>query len=237
MTSAFLTGFVREAKHFSALIEKLYPCHSSSRQLDQAEMLTSLTGHFPAWRRFSKIACVVGLIIVVFQLTQTVGADETEERLFIDEPVAKLVVPNPPRLAANRVRTARLNAPIFSGPSRPSLPQNVVLNLFSDLAPIATIDKATTGATGASIYHGHIDSSPLSRFIIVHKDGIVAASVFIPETGVVQVQYAGNGLHRIIELDPSNGRLLVTRPAVMCRRDPMDDRIVKNEDLTPMAVT
>ncbi|HPS55703.1 MAG TPA: SUMF1/EgtB/PvdO family nonheme iron enzyme [Sedimentisphaerales bacterium] len=85
----------------------------------------------------------------------------------------------PPAL---RSRPVTLN-PAIESPLAIAQGDVIDLNLFTDVALSASIDRVSTNVNGTVTIRGRIDNYPLGSFIISTTDGNSLASINIPETG------------------------------------------------------
>jgi hypothetical protein len=100
-----------------------------------------------------------------------------------------------------------INLSVLSGPQgdvgNPSLKGNTIqMNLFEDTAYDVVIDGIEASASGGTAWNGHIAGLTPSYAYMIYTDGIFAAHVASLE-GVYEVQYAGNDVYMISQLDQS----------------------------------
>jgi hypothetical protein len=83
--------------------------------------------------------------------------------------------------------------------------RHIILNLFKDSRLDAYIEDIKTGPLGGVILLGHIVDEvdePLSRVILVIKEGLLAAHI-TTSTGIYRIRPGGNGMHYVDEFDSS----------------------------------
>jgi hypothetical protein len=103
----------------------------------------------------------------------------------------------PPLLGAKRERILQLDPTWFVAPA-PFLQ----LNLFPDTDYDALIDSAEV-VDDVWVFHGHVDQHAESALTVAYQDGVVSGMVLAPGGGHFEIRYAGNGLHRVVEMDPN----------------------------------
>ncbi|GEM_PF-1426812 len=77
------------------------------------------------------------------------------------------------------------------------------VNLFPDRELKLTVDEQRRTEFGGYAFRGQIGDDPLSTGLFVTQNGVMAGVVNIPGEGAFKIQYVGNGIHQIVELDPS----------------------------------
>jgi hypothetical protein len=132
---------------------------------------------------------------------QAAAESESVAPLLLDAPIAKSSDFPLSHPAAKRVRLARLNTNLFSASNALRSSSRFVLNLFDDISPTAVIDRVETPRTSSTVHQGHLDGIPQGQFVAAYRNDVIAVWVFVPGKGVFQIQYAGDGLHKVIELD------------------------------------
>ena len=113
--------------------------------------------------------------------------------------------------SSRRARFIRLNSSaVMAGdsPLRQPAPaefdldsSRLELNLFDDTFITAAIERTVYRNGTNYIATGVIDGFAQSRIIIVAEGEVVAATIDVPGLGLYQIRYAGDGLHKVIELD------------------------------------
>ena len=83
----------------------------------------------------------------------------------------------------------------------PSVPQSLSINLFTNLAVTGIMQSVTAPGPGREIIQGAIVGVKGGCFILAVESNVVAGTVVLPGQGFFEIQYAGNGYHRIIERD------------------------------------
>jgi uncharacterized delta-60 repeat protein len=131
------------------------------------------------------------------------ASSQQPEKLFEPVPAVSRVSEASVNPQAIRSRAVRLNPSLVFGKDspfhRPSA--EVVLNLFEDTEIMGTINQINDQSPGRFICEGRLAGRPESQFMLAFNNGVIAGTVRDPHLGVFQIQYAGNGLHAIIELD------------------------------------
>lgn len=89
----------------------------------------------------------------------------------------------------------------FSARFRPQ----VRLNLFDDVDVTLTLDHSEKRPHGHTVFSGHFEGMGRSLAVLTHHDGILTGMFFIPGKGTFKILPAGQGLHRIMEVDEDRG--------------------------------
>jgi len=131
---------------------------------------------------------------------------ETDQGLFVPSAARGRADPSIDR-ASVRSRFVTVNFGLFTR-TRPTLDSGdlglantLKLNLFEDAIFTAVLDRAEGGTPNDFHWIGHIDGVKYSEVILVVEDEVMAGSVEIPGYSY-QVQYAGNGVHVIYQINP-----------------------------------
>jgi hypothetical protein len=101
----------------------------------------------------------------------------------------------------NRAATLDTNASWFNDRAVSRAP-SMVFNLFQDLTVTGVLENATSPSPGRTVLRGRVAGERGSYFLFATESNVVSGSVFIPSRGSFKVEYAGNGLHQVIEEDP-----------------------------------
>ncbi len=132
--------------------------------------------------------------------------EEPAEELFL-EGVREAVVPqmrfSP---ALKRARQVDLN-PRLAGRRDSALHRpggRFRLGLFGETPYTATVAEAEGLPGGRWRSLGRLEGQPDSHVLLVGRGDAMAGTIFVPGTGVFQLQYAGTGGHRLAELDTEN---------------------------------
>ena len=109
--------------------------------------------------------------------------------------------------AAVRSRTAGINLSVLSGPqgdlgSQSLKGKTIQMNLFEDTFYDVVIDSIEASASGGTAWNGHIAGLIPSYAYMVYTEGVFAAHVASLK-GVYEVQYSGNGIYTISQLEHS----------------------------------
>jgi hypothetical protein len=102
-----------------------------------------------------------------------------------------------------RVQNAMLNpdhAAQLLG-AAPGQPVRLLLNLFSNEQHTLVLDRKSLPGPGRVVARGQVEGIAASQVVLCLTDGAMAGSVMIPGRGIIQIQHAGGGLHRIAEMD------------------------------------
>src|SRR5215211_6549206 len=129
-----------------------------------------------------------------------------EVALFTELELDTFSAPDPPQ-AAVRSRTAGINFSVLSGPqgdvgSQSLEGSTVRMNMFDDVVYDVVIDSIETSALGGTAWNGHIKGLFPSYAYMVYTEGIFAAHV-ASLAGVYEVQYAGDNVYMVSQLDQS----------------------------------
>ncbi|MBI2926079.1 MAG: hypothetical protein HYY24_10280 [Verrucomicrobia bacterium] len=159
-----------------------------------------------AWAKGKVSTALVLTCVLVLCLVAGTLADPVE-KLFLEPNRTTQALPElPPGPPARRANLARLNPKAFSylKAGVPGAPARLQLNLFPDLQPTAVMTDADAVNGDRTISRGQIEGRPGSRVILTRDHAAVAGSILIPGRGAYQIQYAGQGQHRIVEIDPEH---------------------------------
>lgn len=104
-----------------------------------------------------------------------------------------------------RSRYAKLDSGTswFNGQSKDAPTPAIVFNLFGDTELTAVLERSTSPSDGRSVIRGHIQGVADSYFLLACESNVIAGTIFLPDRGVFRIQYAGNGLHQVMEIDPA----------------------------------
>jgi len=78
------------------------------------------------------------------------------------------------------------------------------LGLFGETPCTATVGEVEESPGGRWRSLGRLEGQPDSHVLLVGRGDAMAGTIFVPGTGVFQLQYAGTGGHRLAELDTEN---------------------------------
>jgi peptidyl-Asp metalloendopeptidase len=132
---------------------------------------------------------------------------QDEVSLFTEiDTFSMLDAPIPP-LAAVRSRSVGINFSVLSGPQGDVGSQSleggaIQMNLFEDTVYDVVIDSIEESASGGTAWNGHIDGLIPSYAYMVYTDGVFAAHIASLE-GVYEVQYTGENVYTVSQLDQS----------------------------------
>ena len=117
-------------------------------------------------------------------------------------------------LGAKRARFIRVNSPTVMAADSPlHQPAPAELNLdssrlelglFNDIILTAALEKTIYRNGTNFIATGVVDGWAESRVILVAEGDVLAGTISVPGLGLYQIRYAGNGLHKIVEVDVAN---------------------------------
>jgi hypothetical protein len=130
-------------------------------------------------------------------------------------PSATLFAPAAPGAAADRAPEARAAASSRPEPRRartvtlnlgalrdlPPGQARLHLNLFDDTVLTAMAETLETRGPASFTWHGRLVDGRTGQATFVSTDGAVAGTIFT-EDSVFEVNYVGDGVHEVIELDP-----------------------------------
>ena len=112
---------------------------------------------------------------------------------------------------AKRARFIRVNSPVLlagDSPLRQPAPASwnlessrLELNLFNDIILTAAIEQTLYRNGTNFLVTGVIDGWAQSRLTLVAEGEVMAATIEMPGFGIYQIRYAGDGLHKVVELD------------------------------------
>ncbi len=156
-------------------------------------------------RAKGQLSTALGLTSLLWWCAATGTPADTVEKLFLEPDRTTQAIPDlPPGPPARRVGLARLNPKIFPLLKAPASESSVriQLNLFPDLQPTVVMADAEVINADRTLSRGQIEGQPGSRVILARDHAAVAGSILIPGQGAYQIQYAGHGQHRIVEIDP-----------------------------------
>lgn len=161
-------------------------------------------------------SCAYSVVTAGFLLAYSLsaaGVASVFEPAYQEQEVSGASVTGLSTSAVGRSRIARLQFESDTlwqaAPSRSSLRAAAArpdfdLNLFADRSLPVTITKIERRGGGGerSVVFGTVLGSPESSVILAFDGGTMAGSVFIPGQRPVRIQYAGDGVYEIAELDP-----------------------------------
>jgi hypothetical protein len=84
----------------------------------------------------------------------------------------------------------------------PDVPKVLRMTLLGGEEVDLRIDRHDAQADGSGIVEGVALDEPGSHALLAYVDEAVAGTIFLPRRGLFQVRYAGNGEHRVSQLDP-----------------------------------
>ena len=146
------------------------------------------------------VLCSLGMLVPGVRA----GAQDLPARLFLDN----ASFPEAPLQAASSSMHAtfvRLDPSAISRlKSSPAPPLTLTLNLCSNEQYAAVLDRHELLEPGRAVWRGRVDGQPGSYVTLALSGEAVAGSVFVPGRGMFQIQHAGNGWQRIIEIDGSH---------------------------------
>lgn len=149
---------------------------------------------------------VVGLALVLtIALVCPVKADL--EPLFVDAPVALQAQARPSDAQAARSRVVQFNRRLLE-PGKNSLQQvggRFRANLFPDQEYTVAVDKVEVSGPGEFTCLGHAEHVVGSQVLLASVDGAVHGTVCLPFQDPFQVQFTGDGLHRVNQVSPLRG--------------------------------
>lgn len=119
-------------------------------------------------------------------------------------PAPAQVSPDPPH--ALRSRRVTLNSRLLrAGPGSLREPgARWKAGLFGDTELVIRLTQADLKAEDRFVSIGQVEGVPGSQAILAVTDGMMVGNFTVPGRGVFQVEYAGNGVHRIIQADPAH---------------------------------
>lgn len=151
--------------------------------------------------------------VPVFRLCLLIGLTLTfEHRVHSVEPAMFEAVAEPalPILfmarepAEKRTRRVTLSSAIPGARSEAKqVGHELRLNLFSDCDFTLRVSEQHSTALGGFVFRGQIDNDSLSSGLFVCQNGVMAGIVTSADHGVFKIQYLGNGIHQVVELEPS----------------------------------
>ncbi len=159
-------------------------------------------------RLLTTAAIITVLFAVVPSIIASPANDEPGPNLFIDAAVeGGLDRRGDPTII--RTRLVDINFDLLGGayaaPQRDSSAASdlVRLNLFNNVVFTAVLDRRQPNQIGGYSWIGHLQGVAHSQVILVVKDGITSGAITLPGA-LYQVRYAGNGVHAIYQIDPSD---------------------------------
>ena len=159
----------------------------------------------PAGRACGDRAGVLLLLVVLLALGGShAQAQSTLGSLFAPVPDtwAPAAATPVPVLRSHLVRLQAAEAALLgNGDFGPDRPARLVLNLFTNEQHTVVLERATRPAPGRTVVRGRLEGIPASLVVLSLDGGALAGSVLAPGRGLFQIQAAGDGLHRIVEMD------------------------------------
>jgi hypothetical protein len=96
-------------------------------------------------------------------------------------------------------------------------------NLFDDQEHVVVVDKVEVKGPDEFVCFGRVEGYPDSYAILASVDGAMAGTITVPGQAPFQVQYLGDGVHRINEVAPLPAGWCATRSGVTPLSPPEDD--------------
>jgi hypothetical protein len=152
----------------------------------------------PVRSRAIGLLTLAGLIIGLVASISHVGWAQLPEDLFMDSPEPGPLARKDPSVL--RTRFVNINTPFLTETGLDKPRDVMSLNLFSDLVFTARLERSGPTLHGSS-WAGHIDGVEFSDVIFVVVEGIVAGNITLPGGKSYAVEYAGNGVHAIYEIN------------------------------------
>jgi hypothetical protein len=117
------------------------------------------------------------------------------ESAFLEaNPIDQLAAPSSPE--SKKERLDRFNLLWLSAPAA-----KLELNLFDDARLPAAIDRFES-VRGVGVFFGHLEGDEETSVLIAHQDGAIAARIRGADGRLFDITYAGDGMHKITEVDP-----------------------------------
>jgi hypothetical protein len=141
----------------------------------------------------------LGLLSVVLIAGCTFIDQPAAPALFEDSAVPGTLVRQDP--AVIRKRFVKINFDLLGEIDGKPTNKVVRLNLFKDAVFTARLNRVEQTQSGRA-WIGHIENVKLSDVVLVVVDGVMSGSITMPGATYV-VEYAGNGVHAIYEINQS----------------------------------
>jgi hypothetical protein len=139
------------------------------------------------------------LLLVALTGCQLVNKPVLIPDLFEDSPIPGTLARQD--AAVVRHRFVKVNFDILGETDGKPTNKVVRLNLFKDAVFTARLNRVEQTQSGRA-WIGHIENVKLSDVVFVVVDGVLSGSITMPGATYV-VEYAGNGVHAIYEINQS----------------------------------
>jgi hypothetical protein len=136
-------------------------------------------------------------------VTSNAQTSSPELRLFVDAPGSESAQPATLPNGVKRQREVVIDPEVMSALIAQPVPARLTLNLFSNLSFKAVLHRREMPGPGRVVLSGQLAGIPGSTVVLASQGEVVIGSVSIPGRDIWRIGYAGPGVHRIIELDPS----------------------------------
>jgi hypothetical protein len=196
----------------SAMLSAKYPRAATIANPETASPITSLARGLawfavliPVSRRIP-LCLLVGLVTALSP--SAVSAAKTDlESLFAAPMKVPLDLVRPADAQATRSRLVQLNPRLLT-PGRGTLRQpgaRMIANLFDDQEHVIVADRVDVRGPGEFTCFGHVEQVPGSQVILASVDGATVGTITLPFQEPFQIEYLGEGLHRINQMSlPQN---------------------------------
>ena len=152
----------------------------------------------PSIRHIYPVVVLAGFL----HLAACAGAGEREP-LFLAAGASLQTTAKPAESHAARSRVVRLNANLLrpGGHGLRQMGFRFAVELFDGRELDAVVERVDVHEPDRFVSIGRVEGVPGSAVILASTDGVVAGSVSLPGEPPYQVQFAGEGLHRLNEID------------------------------------
>jgi hypothetical protein len=158
----------------------------------------------------SKWLRMVVLVIFLLAVTRTPGtytakAAPPAPGLFSTEDVVRTNVSWADEFIIVRTRFVRVSFDLleaYEGTAGNQSEARLQLNLFDDVSLTAVFDRLDMGYQGSRVWVGHVEGAEYGQVTLVFRDGVLVGEVRASGK-LYQVQYVGDGIHAIHEIDQS----------------------------------
>ncbi|MCD6051938.1 MAG: type domain protein, partial [Verrucomicrobia bacterium] len=150
----------------------------------------------------SLLCWFVTCVLLASHSTGTAQTPRTEPNLFLETAPATTsefaLDPN-----ARRQRVAMIDRDVLAALSVQPAPARLTVNLFTNFSFTAVMNRREMPGPGRVTLSGQLAGIPGSMVVFATQGDILIGSISIPGRDTWRIGYAGDGWHRIVELDPA----------------------------------
>ncbi|MGV3757162.1 MAG: reprolysin-like metallopeptidase [Verrucomicrobiota bacterium] len=145
----------------------------------------------------------LGMLLFLGCFAASAETPRAEAKLFLDTIVTEPAPPTVLPAGVKRQREVVIDPAVLAALNDQPLPARFTLNLFSNLSFTAVLNRREMPGPGRVVLSGQLAGIPGSTVVLASQGDVVIGSVAIPGRDMWRIGYAGPGMHRVLELDPS----------------------------------